>query len=146
MPQKSGEPYLKKMQPEWKPVHVPWEGIRLFLNVNLPSKISKVQRGIQGEKSSKDMASSRNLVSRIGAQASPKKGTEPGVRKVKSSLLASHTRCECSLETTRISVKVKLVIKVMQLVESLIGWEVTITGQWLECHLTFVREILHIVE
>ena len=32
------------------------------------------QRGIRGEKSSKDIASSRNLVSTIGAQASPKKG------------------------------------------------------------------------
>ena len=49
----------------------------------LPSKIEKVQRGIRGEKSSKDMASSRNLVSTIGALASPKWGTEPGVRKGK---------------------------------------------------------------
>ena len=39
-----------------------------------------VPRGIQSEKSSIDMASSRNLVSTIGAQASPKKGTEPGVK------------------------------------------------------------------
>ena len=38
------------------------------------SKIEKAQRGIQGEKSSKDMASLMNLVSTIGAQASPKKG------------------------------------------------------------------------
>ena len=30
--------------------------------------------GIRGEKSNKDMASSRNLVSKIWAQASPKKG------------------------------------------------------------------------
>ena len=46
--------------------------------------MEKVPRGIQGEKSSKDIASSRNLVSTIGAQASPKKrGTEPGVRKGK---------------------------------------------------------------
>ena len=35
------------------------------------SKIEEVPRGIWGEKSSKDMASSRNLVSTIGAQASP---------------------------------------------------------------------------
>ena len=35
------------------------------------SKIEKVPRGIRGEKSSKDMASSRNLVSTIGALASP---------------------------------------------------------------------------
>ena len=38
------------------------------------SKIEKVPRGIRGEKSSKDMASSRNLVSTIGALASPKMG------------------------------------------------------------------------
>ena len=37
------------------------------------SKIEKVPRGIRGEKSSKDMASSRNLVSTIGALASPRK-------------------------------------------------------------------------
>ena len=38
------------------------------------SKIEKVPRGIRGEKSSKDMASSRNSVSTIGALASPKIG------------------------------------------------------------------------
>ena len=37
-------------------------------------KIEKVPRVIRGEKSSKDMASSRNLVSTIGALASPKMG------------------------------------------------------------------------
>ena len=35
----------------------------------LECKIEKVPRGIRGEKSSKDMASSRNLVSTIGALA-----------------------------------------------------------------------------
>ena len=34
------------------------------------TKIEKVPRGIRSEKSSKDMASSRNLVSTIGAKAS----------------------------------------------------------------------------
>ena len=48
------------------------------------------------------------------------------------------------METTRNSV-VKVGIKVMKLVESLIGWEVTV-GQGLECHLTFVRGKLHIAE
>ena len=48
----------------------------------LLSKIEKVPRGIRGEKSSKDMASSRNLVSTIGALASPKWGTEPGAGRV----------------------------------------------------------------
>ena len=70
------------------------------------------------------MASSRNLVSTIGALA--KSGTEPGVRKGKRSLLACHTRCKCSMETTRNSVKVKVGIKVMKLMESLIGWVVTV--------------------
>ena len=45
---------------------------------------------------------------------------------------------------SRNSVKVKLGIKVMQLVESLIGREVTV-GQGSECHLTFVRGLLHII-
>ena len=40
-------------------------------------EIEKVPRDIQVEKSSKDMASSSNLVSSIGAQANPKRGTEP---------------------------------------------------------------------
>ena len=67
----------------------------------MQSKIEKVPRGIRGEKSSKDVASSRNLVSTIGALASPKIGTEPGVRKGKRSLLASHTRRKCSMETSQ---------------------------------------------
>ena len=71
----------------------------------------------------------------------PKWGTEPGVRKGKCSLLACHTRCQCSMETTRNSVKVKVGIKVMKLVESLIGWEVTVV-QGSECNLTFVRGTL----
>ena len=50
-----------------------------------------------------------------------------------------------SMETTHNSVKVKLGIKVMKLVESLIGREVTV-GQGSECHLTFVRGLLHIAQ
>ena len=46
----------------------------LVANNLMLSKIEKVPRGIRGEKSSKDMASSRNLVSTIGALASPKMG------------------------------------------------------------------------
>ena len=38
------------------------------------AKSRKYQTGIRGEKSGKDMASSRNLVSKIGAQASPTMG------------------------------------------------------------------------
>ena len=65
-----------------------YRGQDFFCNVNLfrvprswtdsvqmkSRKIEKVPRGIRGEKSSKDMASSRNLVSTIGALASPKMG------------------------------------------------------------------------
>ena len=73
----------------------------------------------------------------------PEKGTEPGVRSGKRSLLACHTRCKCSMEP--------LIIGEGQAryqgheLESLIGWEVTV-GQGSECHLTFVRGILHIAE
>ena len=91
------------------------------------------------------MASSTNLVNNLSTSKSPKRGPEPGVRKGKRSLLASHTRCKCSMETTHNSVKIKLGIKVMELVESLIGWEVTV-DQGSECHLTFVRGLLHIAE
>ena len=76
----------------------------------------------------------------------PKKGTKPGGWKGKHSLLSCHARCKCSIQTTRNSVKVKPGNKVIKLVESLIGWEVTVTGQGSECHLTFVRGGLHIAE
>ena len=53
-----------------------WSAIHQYVAVNIWSKgkIEKVPRGIRGEKSSKDMANSRNLVSTIGALASPKMG------------------------------------------------------------------------
>ena len=51
-----------------------WSRTVLLEFIYKESKIEKVPRGIRGEKSSKDMASSRNLVSTIGALASPKMG------------------------------------------------------------------------
>ena len=51
-----------------------WISRSIFSKFVLKGKIEKVPRGIRGEKSSKDMASSRNLVSTIGALASPKMG------------------------------------------------------------------------
>ena len=45
-------------------------GVALAFWISIPSKNEK---GIQGEKSSQDTTSSRNLVSTIGAQSSPKK-------------------------------------------------------------------------
>ena len=73
-------------------------------------------------------------------------GTKPCVRKNKRSPLACHIHCKCSVETTRNSMKVNLGIKVMEFMKSLIGREVTVTGRGSECHLTFVRGILHIAE
>ena len=82
--------------------------------------------------------------STIGAHESRKMGrggVQPGV----CSLLACHTRCKYPMETTHNSVQVKLGTKVIKLMESLIGWEVTV-GQGSECHLKFVRGRLHIAE
>ena len=57
------------------PSGTPWStSSDTYQVVEIQSKIEKVPRGIRGEKSSKDMASSRNLVSTIGALASPKMG------------------------------------------------------------------------
>ena len=47
---------------------------KLYTHFLQLSKIEKVPRGIRDEKSSKDMASSWNLVSTIGAQTSPTMG------------------------------------------------------------------------
>ena len=59
----------------WHDLLMPFDGLSLaytsHLKMVMNSKIEKVPRGIRGEKSSKDMASSSNLVSTIGAQASP---------------------------------------------------------------------------
>ena len=54
----------------------PWSSppLIIFMDIVLKSKIEKAPRGIRDEKSSKDMAISRNLVSTIGAQASPTMG------------------------------------------------------------------------
>ena len=75
----------------------------------------------------------------------PKGGTEPVVRKGKHSMLACHNRRKCSMETTHNLVKVKLGIKVIKLMESLIGWEVNV-GQGSEYHSTFLRGKLHIAD
>ena len=68
------------------------------------------------------------------------KWAEPGVWKGKRSLLACHTRCKCSVKTTRNSMKVKPGNKVIKLVKSLIGIEVILTGRGSEFHLIFVKD------
>ena len=92
------------MRPRMQYLH--WlEKLFIFIHVvDWHSKIGKVSRGIQGEKSSKNKESSRYLVSILEHKQVPKRGTQPGVRKGKRSLLACHTRRKCSMETTRNSV------------------------------------------
>ena len=84
-----------------------------------------------------NMASSRDLVSTIGAQASP---TMVGRNQVSGrvSVPCLHTPLQMLHGNHSKSVKVKFGIKVMKLAESLIGWEVTV-GKGSECHLTFVK-------
>ena len=114
----------------------------------MESEIEKVPRGVFKVKSPAKTWQVQGIwPQQLEHKQVPKRGTEPGVRKGKRFLLASHTRCKCSMETTHTcnSVKVTLGIKVVKLVESLIGWEVTF-GRGSECHLTFVRRLLHIAE
>ena len=85
------------------------DGLLCKMTIPYPtiSKIEKVPRGIQVEKSSKDMASSGNLVSTIGTQAYSIKwgGAEPGVWKGKRSLLEDYAYlnefCHLELPATR---------------------------------------------
>ena len=68
------------------------------------------------------------------------KGTISGAQKGKRSLLACNIRCKCYIETTRISAKVKLGIKVMKLVKSLLGLEVSVPD-WSKVRMSFnIRE------
>ena len=75
----------------------------------------------------------------IVSKSQKAEGAEPGVREGKRSLVACQTRYKWSTDTNRNMVKVKLGIRVMKLEDNLFGWEVTVTGQVSECHLTLVR-------
>ena len=66
--------YLHRISAHSKSVFKGFIKGECIIHARNKSKIEKVPRGIRGEKSSKDMASSRNLVSTIGALASPKIG------------------------------------------------------------------------
>ena len=81
---------------------------------------------IQGENSCQDTWQVRKPGLNNWSISKSKWGTEPCVLKGKRSLLACHTRCKCSIETNLNSVKFKLGIKVMKLVESLILIEILI--------------------
>ena len=72
-----------------------------FLCVGVGSKIEKVPRDIRKSivRRKNNDKFGKGLVSTSRTYASPK-GTGPGVRRSKRSLLACHTRCKCSMETT----------------------------------------------
>ena len=57
-------------------------------------------------------SSSKTGLNNWSISKSPKRGTEPGVRKGKRSLLAINTRCKCSIETTRNSVKLTYMLTI----------------------------------
>ena len=84
---------------------------------------SRKYRGVFKEKSRVKTWQLRRIWSQqLEHKQVSKRGTEPGVQKGKRTLIACHTRCKCSMETTHNSMKVKLGIKVIKLMESLIGW------------------------
>ena len=118
-----------------------------MLSRRVRSKTVKVPKGNRGEKLSKDMATSKNLVLTIGAQASPKmEGRNQVSGRVSGPCWHARPVAKAPWkQTTNNSVKVKFGIKLIKLVENLIGWEVTI-GQGSECHLTFVRARIYIDE
>ena len=62
----------------------------------LGSRIEKIPRDIQCEMSRKDTTSSEKFVETVGHKQVPK-GTEPGVRKGKRSLLTYHICCKYSM-------------------------------------------------
>ena len=92
------------------------------LKMHFRNKIGRVPRDIQGAKSIKDTASPENCSKRLEHKQVPKWG-EPAVRMSTRSQLTCNTHCKCFAETTRNSIKVKLGVKVMKLVKSLIGMD-----------------------
>ena len=103
------------------------------------SKIEEIPSDAQGEKSEKLGKFGKTGLNNMSINKY-QKGTEPGIRRGKHSLLVYHTRCKCSMDTTHNYEKVKLGIKV----KSLIGLKVTVTDRVSEWHLPFARRILHI--
>ena len=96
----------------------------------IKGKLEKVPRGIQGEKSSKDMASSRNLVSTIGDKQVPKWGDQVSGRVSVPCWLASHTRYKCSREPTHNSMKVKIGIRLWNMMKVWsVGKSLLVKGQ-----------------
>ena len=79
----------------------------LFEVLMTKGKIEKVPRDIQVKSRVKTWQARGIWSQQLEQKHVTKRGTEPGVRKGKRSLLASHTRCKCSMETTHDLVKVK---------------------------------------
>ena len=107
------------------------------LSVFQLKKSKKKYRGIiQGNSREKTRQVRENSSQQLEHKQVPKRD-ETIYPDGKHSLLACHTRCKCSVETTRNSVIVKLGIKVIKLVKSQISLEVNLSGS--KCRLTFVK-------
>ena len=75
-------------------------GVEEAVNSTLEAKSRKYQ-GVFEMKSGVKTWQVRGIWSQqLEHKQVPQWGTEPGVRKGKCSLLACHTRCKCSMETT----------------------------------------------
>ena len=85
--------------PRVEVIHIPFIAI-LKIVIHLKAKSRKYQ-GVFEVKSRVKTWQVRGIWSQqLEHKQVPQLGTEPGVRKGKRSLLACHTRCKCSMETT----------------------------------------------
>ena len=75
--------------------------IRTFLEkLDVLTKSRKYQVVLEVKRRVKTWQVRRIWSQQLEHKQVPQWGTEPGVRKGKRSLLACHTRCKCSMETT----------------------------------------------
>ena len=113
---------------------LPHVAVPFYCAMNNLWEKSREYRGIFQVKNREKTRQIRENCSQKRSISESKKGTKQCFRQGKRSLLACHTRCQCFMETTRNSLKVKLGFRVIKLGKSLIGLEVTVTSGGSECH------------
>ena len=112
----------------------------------LVSKIEKVPRGIRGEKSSKRHGKFEEFgLNNWSISKSQNGGRNQVSGRVSVPCWLATPVANAPWKPLIIRWRSSSAVKVMKLVESLIGREVTV-GQGSECHLTFVRGLLHIAQ
>ena len=94
--------FLKNLKRDsWQPIRI--KSVMVCLSMQSSEAKSRKYQGIFEVKSRVKTWQVRGIWSQqLEHKQVPQWGTEPGVRKGKSSLLASHTRCKFSIETTHI--------------------------------------------